>query len=105
MKLPQKQRREQILASALDSAESLGLQKITYSTVGDAAEIHRTSVHFYFPTMSDLREAIVERAITEKRHAIVAQALTDPLIDSLVIPEEAKAEALAWAAGVDNGNN
>lgn len=88
-------RREQLLAAALDEAEEVGYNFVRRDDIGARVGCTGSLLCRYYKTMPQLRRAIVRAAIRQRRLAIIAEALAakSPLVSD--IPEELRAAALA----------
>lgn len=94
-RLPKEQRRAELLAAALDLAETRGADRITHDHVAIAAGVARSLVIHYFGTATQLRRDVMRAAVKHRRVAIVARglALRDP--HALKADEALRAEASA----------
>lgn len=73
-RLTQKQRKKQILETALSIAEEKGYQSITRQEIADRIGMSYSLVSFYFNTARIMRDAVLTEAIRTENLRIVAQA-------------------------------
>lgn len=69
-------RKTQILKAAVSLSKSLGYKSITRDAVAKKAGIASSLIAFYFPKMTDLKNAVLETAIEKSILEIIAQALS-----------------------------
>lgn len=81
-RLTRKHREEQILCNAYELAREKGLYAITSRDVADAVGCSHALVVYYFTSMVNLRDKIIQRAILREGLGILAQAITmrDPAV-------------------------
>ena len=89
-------RRNQILDAAIVLSINIGYKCITRDAVAEVAGISSSLIANYFPRMVDLKKAVMEAAIEERKLEIIAQGLSisDPL--ALEISEELKKKVLKY---------
>jgi len=92
-------RREHILESAVQVAQSVGYRKVTRVLVAERAGVSDTLVSRYFATMNQLRQAIMRRAVVLEIPEIVAQGLADGETQARKAPEALKEKAVALLKG------
>lgn len=68
-------KRQEILDAALGCAVYGGLEKLTYQSVAAQCGIRTNSVVWYYPTIKDLKQAVVDHAIVTRNLDVVAQAV------------------------------
>ncbi len=75
--------KQQILDAALRLAENLGYQNVFRRHVADELKVSEGIVSYYWPKMSELRDAIVHAAIAAGNRRVVLQAIAvgSPLVD------------------------
>lgn len=88
-------RKEMILAAALDEAQERGYQHITREGVAKRAVCSPGLVSTYFNTMTQLRRAVVRAAVSREVLPIIAQGLVAKDPQALKIPSGLKQAALA----------
>lgn len=67
-------KREQILEAATSCAHVRGLEKVTYQMVAAQCGVRTNAIVWYFPTIPELKQAIVDYAVTKRNLDVVAQA-------------------------------
>lgn len=87
-------RRNQILDAALTLSVEIGYKCITRDAVAKCAGISSALIANYFPRMVDLKLAVMQTAIEERKLEIIAQgmSISDPL--TLELSEELKGKVL-----------
>lgn len=85
-------RRNQILAAALQLAESDHYRAITRDQIANRAKTATGTINRVFGTMAKLRHAIVERAIEEESLTVIGQAIAEN--HGIVIPMVLRRKAL-----------
>ena len=68
-------RRSTIMAAALELADAKGWHSLTRDGVAAAAGVAVGSINHEFGTMDALRDAVMLDAVTNEKHAIIAQGL------------------------------
>jgi len=68
-------RKEHILKAAITLAREVGYKNITRDTVAESAGISSSLIAAYFPTMDDLKNAVMTAAIDRNVFEIIAQGL------------------------------
>ena len=78
-------RKEEILSAALRLAERIGYYALTRERIAAESDFSCSLITWYFRTMTQLRQEVIQTAIDRKILGIVAQALSvgDLTIDSL----------------------
>lgn len=78
-------RKEEILSAALRLAERIGYYTLTRERIAAEAGISCSLISWYFRTMTQLRQEVIQTAIDRKIIGILAQALSvgDLTMDSL----------------------
>jgi AcrR family transcriptional regulator len=99
LRLQPKDRKELLLAAALEVAVSHGYLFMTRDDIAKVAECSPTLVPRYLGTMATLRKVIMRRAIKDGNLAIIVQGLAskDPLCAKL--PDDVKKAAAATLIG------
>lgn len=87
-------RRSSILAEALDQARRHGYNQISRAGVAAGAGVSEGLVSQYFQSMEGLRRAIMQAAIHQRVHEIVAQGLVAGDRTAEGAPEDLKREAM-----------
>lgn len=97
-RLDPKVRTNQLLDSAIDLAQKRGYEKLTRDGLAAHAGVSQGLVGVHFGTMTQLRRAVVRRAIRDRLLDILAQALAanDPVAKKA--PEELRRAAVATLA-------
>jgi len=91
-------RRDQILAAALQVAEKTGYNSVTRDAIANAAQCAPGLVSNYFGTMIDLRRHIMRAAIRQQNLVIIAQGLAAKDPHARKASETLKKSALATLA-------
>lgn len=96
MRLSPDLRKESILDTAVQVSSEKGYNRITRRDVAEAARVSHGLVSFYFPTMKDLKVAVMKRAIETLVFPILVQGLGvyDPL--TMDISDELKEATAMW---------
>lgn len=74
-RMPPTERKETILQAATILAARDGFHNVTKEAVARESGVSAGLVLFYFFTMEELRESVMQRAITDGHHSIVLQGL------------------------------
>jgi DNA-binding transcriptional regulator YbjK len=88
-------RKDNILDAAVRLARVTGYNKITRDKIAESAGVSTGLVTRYFGTMSQLKTAIMRRAVKQRIAQIVAQGLANGDEHAKRAPAELKAEAAA----------
>lgn len=88
------ERRSSILAEALDQARRHGYNHISRSSVARGAGVSEGLVSQYFKSMDGLRRAIMQAAIHQRVHEIVAQGIVAGDRVAEGAPDDLKREAM-----------
>jgi len=104
-------KREAIVAAALDVIEESGLSGFTQPRVARRAGLRQSHLTYYFPTRTDLLRAVAEEAVARRIEVLrVAMSAQDPaeklarLVEVLVDPRQTRVlTALAQSADADPG--
>lgn len=91
-------RREQILAAAVELADCSGLTALTFDAVAQAARCSKALVVRYFYTTAEMRQHVMTRAVTEERLRVIADGLVARDAVALSAHGWLKARALAAVA-------
>jgi AcrR family transcriptional regulator len=75
MRQDPKDRRKEILATALRMSVNYGYQRVTRADIAGAAKCSEALVSHYFTTMTQMRRAIMREAILRQSLPILAQGL------------------------------
>jgi AcrR family transcriptional regulator len=94
-------RKNEVLDAAVRLSMQVGYQQITRDAIAVEAGCGYGTVNVCYRSMSDLRRAVVERAIATENLIVIAQYLADPDPDPAVgkIPPKLKKATLAFLAG------
>ena len=87
-------RREQILAAAMTIAIETGYGSLTRDGVAKAAGVSMGQVNHSFEKMSQLRNAVMRRAVKLELLPIIAQGLATSNKYALAVSDEVKMKAL-----------
>jgi AcrR family transcriptional regulator len=93
-RLPPEERRENILAAALDLSRRHGYTTVTREGIAEAAGCAPGLVSRYFGTMQQLRRAVMRAAVHQEVLEIVGQGLTGNDPHALKASEELKRRAM-----------
>lgn len=93
-RLDKRERREQIVAAALDLAEKMGYQEVHRSHIAERLGCSEALIRVHFSTLPDLRRTIVRSAVKAERLGVIAQAIANRSPYVKKISEELKARAL-----------
>jgi AcrR family transcriptional regulator len=104
-------KREAIVAAALDVIEESGLSGFTQPRVARRAGLRQSHLTYYFPTRADLLRAVAEEAVARRIEVLrVAMSAQDPaekvarLVEVLIDPRQTRVlTALAQSADADPG--
>jgi len=104
-------KREAIVAAALDVIEESGLSGFTQPRVARRAGLRQSHLTYYFPTRADLLRAVAEEAVSRRIEILrVAVSAQDPaakvagLVEVLVDPRQTRIlTALVQSADADPG--
>lgn len=96
MRLTPKNRKKQILDTAVSIAMSMGYQKIRRCDIAKQIQISTTLISHYYLSIANLRNEILKAAIERKLFLIIAQGLSagDPL--ALNISDELKQQTYKY---------
>lgn len=97
-KMDAAQRRAQILAAALQAAETHGYRNLTLQQIASAAGVSKGLPMVYFGTMTALRRALMREAVKVSNLKVIAQGIVadDPHVRKA--SPELRARALAAIA-------
>lgn len=87
-------RRAEILDAAIRTSRTYGYRETTRKDIADAARCSEALVSSYFGTMTQMRRAIIRRAIDIEDLAILAQAITAKDAHVAKIPEALRIASL-----------
>ena len=92
--------KEKILDIAIKLAEKHNYNKVTREMIAASSKYTPPLISYYFGNIGSLRELIVKRAIEEKIHAIIVQAIANnsPLIKSVPVKLRREVEENLWSA-------
>lgn len=94
-KLDPKLRSKQILDAALHVAERDGLHKLTRAATAEHAAVSDALVSRYYPTMPQLKRAVIRAAIKREVLPVIAAALATGDKHAKAAPDNLKTAALA----------
>lgn len=97
-RLQPKERRKQLIASAVRLAERIGYDRITRNGVAEEAGVSTGLVTHYFRTMKQLQRATMREAVTVGNLSVVAQGLVAGDPQALKAPAELKQAAASRLA-------
>ncbi len=86
IRLTREQRKQSIINAGLCDADERGPYNISFITVcRNLPNCKEGTVRHYYPTLSELRDAIISEAIASNNHFVIggAIAMKDPLTDGL----------------------
>lgn len=92
------ERRAQILAAALDAAETHGYRNLTLQQIATAAGVSKGLPMAYFGTMTALRRAVMREAVRVANLRVIAQGLVANDSHARKAPSDLKTKALAAVA-------
>ncbi len=92
-------RKEQILEAAIHVADRNGLYDLRREDVAEKAGVATGLVNRYFGTMTQLRRAVMRRAISKEHLSIVAEGVARRDPQAMKAPEELKRNALNSLVG------
>lgn len=92
-RLDPRDRREQLLAAALEVAAQVGYQQITRQEVAARAGVEPALVTHYFGTMPKLRRHVIRAAVARGCLRVVAQGLAVKDPHALKASDEMKEQA------------
>lgn len=75
MRLARKDRKAQIMESAVIVATRDGFDKLTRELIAEQAEISPSLINQYFNTMTGLRRAVMRHAVRNEILSIIAQGI------------------------------
>lgn len=87
-------KKTEILAVAVEFAESHGFANISRDSIAQAAGVGAGTVNFHYSTVADLRRAVLVDAIANRRLRIIAQGIIAGAYQADEVSPELKAEAL-----------
>lgn len=92
-------RKGQLLAAGVTAARSLGWYKVTRKHIAEVTGTAPSLTNYYFPSKSELRDAIMEEAVIKGVVSVVAEGLVygHPAATAAPAPLRAKAEAYVKA--------
>jgi AcrR family transcriptional regulator len=94
-------RRELILDAAIRLSAEIGYKSITRDAVANAAGISSTLVGKYYPTMIQLKTAVMEEAIARRSVEVVAQGLATRHPLALRIDDELRQEVVDYLSNIE----
>lgn len=87
-------RKEEVLDAAVEVACAFGYYNFRREDVADEAGVSPATINNYFNTMTQLRRAVMRRAIKQGVLKIVAQGLAQQDACALKAPEDVKKAAI-----------
>lgn len=66
-------KRKTILDAAVRCAEVNGIEKLTYQMVSAQCNLRPNAIVWYFPSVSDLKQATIDHAVVNRNLSVVAQ--------------------------------
>lgn len=97
-RLPPNERRDAILAAAVDLSRRDGYNQITRDAIAEHAGVSMGLVTRYFGTMNKMRRAIIRAAISDEVLEVIAQGLAARDEHARKAPDDLKRKALATLA-------
>jgi AcrR family transcriptional regulator len=97
-RLDPKERKQQILDVAVKLAEVVGVEGLRREGVAKGAEVADGLVSRYFNTMTQLRRAVMRRAVHTENLTIIAQGIAARDPEAMKASPELRAKALATLA-------
>jgi len=97
---PRSDTREEILDRAEALIQTRGYSAFSYQDISDALGIRKASIHYHFPSKTDLGIAVVERYVTGFDKALAAIA-AQTSVSSMTMLDHYVAPYLAFAATSD----
>lgn len=89
------QRKAVVLHAAVEAARKYGYATMGLREVADIAECSHPLILRYYRSISELRDAVVERAVKTKDYAVLAQALVNNHPRALALSKKTKEEIRA----------
>lgn len=96
--VPKNQRREKIISIACDMAEMTHYQHIRRDQLASALGYSSGVVTNAIGSVDQLRDDVVQFAIENRRHRVIAQAVIDRHPSVARLPHEARVESLMMQA-------
>lgn len=93
-------RKKQLLDVAVMLAQSNGCKNLTHHMVSVEANVSKSLVLKYFPTILDLRDSVMEEAVTRPVEVILLEGILDCNPIALRAPEKTKKQAKKHLTGL-----
>ena len=89
-------RKEQIIQAALEVATEVGYSNLTRKILADRIEVSPATIQRYYPTIPQLKRAVMRAAIKHERLPVIAQGLVVKDPHAMKASGVLKAQASAW---------